>query len=88
MKYSEALQWKEVHMNLIGTIDEKGIVVSELVIVPTDTQNHEVFLRDYFMLKNKENAILPYLSGDVQIWAVDWNQLEKHNILFYSVVAT
>ena len=87
MTYSEALQWKTDHVGLIGQIDEKCFVVSELLIVPTDKQRRDVFLREYLFSDAKEEAILPYVSDDVQVWSIDLKHLESDDILFYNVLA-
>lgn len=87
MTYAEALQWKEKHENLVGSTDGKDFVVTELVIVPSDPKNQEIFLRNYLLSKNKEKTILPYLPGDVQVWAVDWRLLDKQGFSLYRVLA-
>lgn len=87
MTYSDAKQWRDEHLHLIGTIDKKGFVVSDLVIVPANDQDREVYLRTYLYSKNKDNAIIPYMNRDVQVWSVDLERLETHNILFYNVLA-
>lgn len=87
MTYSEATQWREEHLNLIGTIDQKGFVVSELMIVPTNAQDRDVYLRNYLFSGNRQSAIIPYMHKDVQVWSVDLGRLETHNILFYNIVA-
>lgn len=87
MTYSDAKQWRVEHLHLIGTIDKKGFVVSDLVIVPANDQDRDVYLRTYLYSKNKDNAIIPYMNRDVQVWSVDLERLETHNILFYNVLA-
>lgn len=87
MIYSEAIGWKNDNRNLIGTKDEKGFVVSDLVIVPSNPTDREVFLRQYLFSVDKESAILPYINGDVQVWSVDLGRFERYSILFYNVLA-
>ena len=86
MTYSAALQWKKDHLNLIGSIDEKGFVVSELLIVPANSQDCDAYLRNYLYSENKDSAIVPYIDKDVQVWSVDLGRLESHNILFYNIL--
>lgn len=87
MTYTEALIWRNEHLDLIGDVDKKGFVVSALVIVPTNPNDRDVFLRMYLFSDNKDNAILPYRSKDVQVWSIDLARLESHNILFYNILA-
>ena len=87
MTYTEAVKWRQENLDRIGTIDQKGFVVSDLFIVPSDPVKQDLFLRTYLFTDNKENAILPYMSEDVQVWSVDLNRLESDNILFFSALA-
>ena len=60
MKYSEALKWIETHKDIIGSIDEKGgFIVSDLLIVPTNSQNQDTFLRNYLLSRDKESETFP-----------------------------
>ncbi|MCR5361767.1 MAG: hypothetical protein K6E73_07120 [Bacteroidales bacterium] len=86
MTYSAAIQWREGHLNLIGTTDKKGFVVSDLIIVPTNPQNRDVFLKNYLFAGQRETAIIPYIGKDVQVWSVDLGRVETHNILFYNIL--
>lgn len=87
MTYSNAIQWKEEHLNLIGTTDKKGFIVSDLIIVPANAQDQNTFIKNYLFTDNKDSAIVPYMSKDVQVWSVDLNRVETHNILFYNILA-
>lgn len=87
MTYSTAIKWREEHLNLKGTTDKKGFVVSDLIIVPTNAQDRDVFLRNYLFADNKATAIEPYMNQDVQVWSVDLGRIETHNILFYNILA-
>ena len=48
MTYDAALNWRNEHLDLIGTKDNKGFVVSELLIVPANPKDRDVFLKNYF----------------------------------------
>lgn len=87
MTYPEAVKWREEHLTIIGTVDQKGFVVSDLFIVPSDPVKQNTFLRTFLFTDNKESAMLPYMSEDVQVWSVDLNRLESDNILFFNVLA-
>ena len=87
MTYTEAVKWRDEHIEIIGTVDQKGFVVSDLFIVPSDPVKQNMFLRTYLFSDNKETAILPYMSENVEVWSVDLNRLESDNILFYNALA-
>lgn len=87
MTYSDAIQWRDEHLNLIGTVDEKGFVVSDLIIVPTNANDRTSFLNNYLYSEHKDSALVPYTNDDVQVWSIDLNRLESHNILFYNILA-
>lgn len=87
MTYSAAVQWRQENLSLIGTTDKKGFVVSDLIIVPANAQERDVFLRNYLFTGQRETAILPYINKDVQVWSVDLGRVETHNILFYNILA-
>ena len=87
MTYSEAIQWREKNLHLVGTTDKKGFVVSDLIIVPSNIQDRDVFLRNYLFTSNKNSAILPYKNKEVQVWSIDLGRMETHNILFYNILA-
>lgn len=86
MTYIEALKWKTANLGLIGSVDKKGFVVSDLMIVPADPKERNVFLQTYLFTENKDLAFAPYTSRDMQVWAVDLSRLESHGILFYDVL--
>ena len=87
MTYTDAVKWRDEHIGIVDTVDQKGFVVSDLFIVPSDPVKQKTFLRTYLFSDNKENAILPYMSEDVEVWSVDLNRLESDNILFFNALA-
>lgn len=87
MTYSEAVKWRSQHLEIIGTVDQKGFVVSDLFIVPSDPVKQNSFLRTYLFSDKKETAMLPYMSEEVEVWSVDLNRLESDNILFFNTLA-
>jgi len=87
MTYSAALEWRNKNLQLIGTIDKKGFVVSDLILVPSNAQDRDAYLRNYLFAGRNESAILPYMNQELQVWSVDLNRLETHNILFYNILA-
>lgn len=87
MTYSDAIKWREDHLQMIGNIDQKGFVVSELIIVPSNTNDRDEFIRNYLFDGHKDTAIVPYMNKDVQVWSVDLGRVETHSILFYNILA-
>jgi len=84
MTYSEAKDLKEKKSYLIGHTDEKGFTIGDLVIVPSNPQIQTSFLRNYLFNRNfSDNTVL---NGDVQLWGVDTNRMEKSGVLFYQVI--
>jgi hypothetical protein len=83
MKYSKAILLKEKNKNLIGTTDERGFKVGDLIILPSDNSLQNRFLR-YYLMNDHE---LPYQfkpDEDVVLWALDTEHFEDSNVLFYS----
>lgn len=87
MTYLEALQWRNEHKSLIGTTDDKGFIVSDLFIVPSDSKNRDLYFREYLLSEDMNTAIRPYINDDVQVWSVDLEKLKFYNILFYNIQA-
>lgn len=83
MNYNEALELIKKSSHLIGKINERGFIINELIIVPSDSANREQYIREYLNTKNAELAISPYIKEDLEVWAIDTEHLENANILFY-----
>lgn len=87
MTYEEAVIWRNDNLTRIGGIDDKGFVVNDLFIVPTSDIDRDKFFRTYLLGTDKDVAIVPYISKDVQVWAVDLDHLKESNILFFDILA-
>lgn len=87
MTYKEAQKWVEDNRNLIGTVTEKGIVYRELVIVPSDEEDRNTFLRNYVLSFYDQTAIIPFIGNDLQVWGIDTEMIRKNGILFYDCLA-
>ncbi len=87
MTYSAAIEWREKNLDLIGTTDKKGFVVSDLIIVPSNVEDRDVFFRNFLFSSYRDTAIVPYMNKEVQVWSVDLGRVETHNILFYNILA-
>lgn len=84
MKYDEAVKLKLSKLNLIGTIDNKGFTIGEILIVPSDVCLRDIFFTTYLATKDADKAICPYINDDVEVWAIDIKHLQDANVLFYN----
>lgn len=83
MKYKEALVFLENKQSLKGTVDEKGFLVGDIIIVPSEKNKRDLFLQNY--TQNGRNSDCTFNEyEDVEVWAIDTAYLEKANILFYN----
>lgn len=84
MTYQEALDFINKNEQLIGTSNEKGFVVSQLMIVPVDKTIRDEFLTQFAINPNfKLNESL-LVNNEVEVWSVDTTHLERANVLFYN----
>lgn len=86
MTYQEAKDKRRSLSHLIGTIDKKGFIINDIIIVPTDITKRDLFIQSFVLSRNSEISIMPYVNDDVHLWAIDTEHLEKANILFYDVL--
>lgn len=86
MKYEKAKLVVQNNLHLIGTINEKGFEVSEIIIVPSDATEREQFMRQYLFNRNAQKSIQAFAKSELEVWAIDTKHLFKANILFYSVI--
>lgn len=88
MKYQQAKIFISEHVDMIGTTNPKGFMVSTLLIVPIDEKKRSQYINS--LVHNSNLSLLDSMTyaddEDVEIWAVDTEHLEKANILFYDVV--
>lgn len=84
MKYEEAIKLRNKNLNLIGTTDDKGFIIGEILIVPSNEKLRNDFFVKYLLHKDANNAITPYLNEDMEVWSIDTKHLQDANILFYN----
>jgi len=83
MKYKDALEFLERKQSLKGSVDEKGFLVGDIVIVPSEKNKRDLFLQNY--TQNGGNVVCTFSEfEDVEVWAIDTAYLEKANVLFYN----
>lgn len=86
MKYSDANAFRKSKLSLVGTVDDKGFMVDDIIIVPTDTHKRDEFFKVYRIHFDAEQSILPFINEDVEVWAVSTKYVKETNILFYNVL--
>ena len=84
MTYQEALNFIKEHEYLIGHVDKKGFVVSQLIIVPGDKSIRDEFLSKFAINTDFRLDESLLVNNDVEVWSVDTTHLERANILFYN----
>lgn len=86
MNYVEAAKIKQENIHLIGTSDEKGFTIGDIIILPTDENEKKLFFQSYLSSWDAESALFPFISSDLQVWTIDTNYLKRANILFYNKI--
>lgn len=84
MTYEEALILKKQKSNLIGTVDEKGFTIGEILIVPTNEKSRNDFFMSYLLNRNADMSIESFINEPMELWAIDTKHLEEANVLFYN----
>ena len=83
MDYNEALVVKGKNLNLIGSTNNQGFAISQLIIIPSDPNSQKEFMRLFLQSMNSDSAIQPFIKEDLEVWAIDLEHLRNANILFY-----
>ncbi len=86
MTFKEALQLIESKKDIIGTIDEKGLLIDLLLVVPTENNKRDDFVRSLMSSRNPQQSFLPFVNEDVEVWATNADYLYEKGILFYRVL--
>lgn len=86
MNYIEAQKSVQNNQHLIGTLNEKGFEVSELIIVPAEQTHRDAFIRLFMMNRDAVRSIQPFKNEDVEVWGIDTKHLFMANVLFYKVI--
>ena len=86
MNYEQANILVNKNFHLIGSINEKGFEVSEIIIVPSDSSIRERFINLFLSTRDAVKSIQPFINYDLQEWAIDTKHLFKANVLFYKVI--
>lgn len=86
MNYDQAQIVVQNNKHLIGSINERGFEVSDIIIVPSDLSLREQFVRLYMSNRDAVKSIQPFIRYDVEVWGIDTNHLFKANVLFFNVI--
>lgn len=87
MTFTEALQLVERKKSLIGSKTEKGMLIDLIIIVPTDKEQREKFVRSLMVTRSPQKSIVPFMESDVEVWATNSDYLYKQGILFFDVLS-
>ncbi len=87
MTFTEALQLVERKKSLIGSKTEKGLLIDLIIIVPTDEELREKFVRSLMVTRSPQKSIAPFMESDVEVWATNSDYLYKQGILFFDVLS-
>lgn len=87
MRFDEALKVIENNNHRIGLKTEKGGIIDELIIVPTDVNEREAVIRSYLFDFNAQKAIAPFFNSEVEVIAViDKEKIVSHGVFLYQSI--
>lgn len=87
MNIENARNFVSKNQNLIGTTDEKGFVISDIIIIPQNSVHQDAFLRQFVRGIPWERLVVFYSNEEVEVWGVDKDYLLSSGIIFYSCLA-
>lgn len=87
MKYQEAIEWIEANKHLVGTKTEDNFSIGDLVVVPAKPEDQNSFLKAFVFNRNKESSLIPFIYGELEVWAIDTYHLETCGLLIYKQMA-
>ena len=86
MTYKQAKEWIEANKHLIGTETGKGMVIGDLIAVPANASDQGVFLRSYVLSRQWEVSIIPFLNGEMEVWAIDTERITIDSVLLHKTM--
>ena len=66
MEFKQALITAEKNAHLVGKA-HKGATIDEIIIYPTEENQHELFINTYYQGENAQAAIIPFINMDVEV---------------------
>lgn len=86
MTYKQAKEWIEANKQLIGIETEKGMLIGDLVAVPVNASDQEVFLRSYVLSRQWEVSIMPFLNVEMEVWAIDTDCITRDRVFLHKTM--
>nr|DAT55069.1 MAG TPA: hypothetical protein [Caudoviricetes sp.] len=86
MTFPEALQLIERKKDMAGTTTEKGLLIDLILVVPTDEKQKKEFVLRLMGSHDPQQAIVPFVNSDVEVWATNSDYLYEKNIVFYDII--
>lgn len=83
MKYEDAVKLRNKNEFRIGDYTDKGFVIDEIIIVPSDEHKRNTFFHRFLSSHDAQSSIEPFINDDVMVWAIDTKHLRMNNVLFY-----
>ena len=81
MNYEEANTLKQKSQSLVGSKTDNGMVISHVLIVPSDEKSRDQFFGMSLWNGNFEGAILRFKDQDLSVWGIDLSYLKKYGVL-------
>lgn len=86
MDYQTAINLKIKNKHLIGKLD-KGATIDELILVPTNANLTDKFIKLYLQTLDGDESILPFTSSDVDIVAVfDKDRIDGQGVFLHTSI--
>lgn len=84
MTLSQAEEVRKKNLNIIGTENEKGFLVSDIWILPAKEELRRSLIVQYLRNNDKTVSIEGYEHVDMVVWAVDIRNLKTAGLLTYN----
>lgn len=87
MKFLEALVVANEKEQLVGKLKMNGATLDEIIIVPSDVEEYQSFIKAYTHTLNAQQSIVPYMESDVIVLGVfDKKRIRQENVLAISEI--
>ena len=86
MTYKEAIELKKASMHLIGTTNQRGYKITDILIVPAEQDKQNDFMLCYIQNHNANYCLANYINEDLIVMSVDTRYLGDDSVLFYDII--
>ena len=86
MTYKEAIELKRASMHLIGTTNQRGYQITDVLIVPAEQDKRNDFMLCYIQNHNANSCLMEYINEDLIVMSVDSRHLSDDFVLFYEII--